>query len=218
MLFSLKTTTQEIIEYTDVNQLIKQIVKKARENDKLKSESLTFKRVYTVYNLGDDGMALPGGPKTETVDFQGRGKSGITLPLDMNRILEDSYNFEFAANKIQFLYEEPVYVIHFWPKAILPDNDDGYYKAANRSMGVIYVSKEHLYVRHLEAIMDKPFNVLVGLGRIRRGKLTLEQKILPELNNIVVIDHFTAIVRYRRLFSERHENYTYTYGDYKLIE
>ena len=205
--FSLKIDARENPEYTNVNQLIGQVIKNARENDKLKSESLVFKRVYTIDNLNDNEL-----PK------QGKGTSNEALPLDINRVLEASYNFEFAANKIQFLYEEYVYVVHFWPKDTLPDNDDGYYKAANRSFGIIYISKEYLYVRHLEAIMDKPFNVWGGLGRVRRGKLTFEQKLFPELNNIVAIDHFTAIVKYRKLFSEKHENHTFTYSDYKLTK
>lgn len=214
--FSLKTHAQEIQEYSDPYQLMSTVVQRARENDKMKSELLTFGRTDTVQELDQTGKPKPTKPNFPETIPQGKGRKNEPLKLDINRVLDTSYYFRFDENKVQMLKGELVYVIHFWPKNRLANGENGYYKAANRASGTIYINRDYLYVRRLEAVMNEPFNVYGGFGRLRTAELIFEQSLRTDLKSIVVIDFFTAIVRYRLLFSEKHENHTFHYDNYQL--
>lgn len=216
LLFSLKTSAQEDQEYTDPYQLIKVVIQKARENDKLKNGLLIFDKTEIAYELDEFGNRKPGKPISEEKTPQGKGRESKPLPLDMNLVLESSYNVEFNLNKVQFLDGESVYAVNFSPKNRFAGGQNGYYKAANRASGIVYINKKHLYAQRIEAEMAEPFNIYAGLGRLRAAKFTFEQKMIPDLNNLVVINRFEATVRYRYLVKEKHEKYIYIYNNYQL--
>lgn len=224
--FSLKSYAQEtkkytypIEEYTNPIELVNAVVTNARDNDERKRRSLSFTKTYTVHELDANGT-----PKMEKIGereivHERAGKKSEPPPIDINRVLAINYHFRFDDNKFQILNGKLHYVLHFWPKEKLPDGENGYYDAANRLSGTVYIDAEHLYLRRLVAVMDKPFNVVWPLGRIRRIELTLEQELRPDLDNLVIVNHFTVdSVRYRRLFSEKFEKHAYVYTDYKLVQ
>lgn len=202
------------------------VITRTKENDAIKKEKLTYKRVYTVDNLNDNEQVAdrdkeevvliePGG-KERLVEKNGKPVRGGRSPsqrFEMIKVLEAMAKLDdFSIAKIEMVDNRPHYVINFKPRPGQKTNGD-VEDIIVRSEGVMYVDIEKFYIKRLSAWMTRPYSRGWGMFNLSRANLEMVEE---EFEGIIVMKSFTIVDRYWALWrGDVFERQTYLYKDYQ---
>ncbi len=197
----------------DIDQLMSAVIKKAKENDRLKQEHIAFLKRTTIRDLDNPN-------RKEEVEEQWQGKGFKSKPpcLNPNEMLTANYDFSF--NGYVEIKGKRHYEVKFQPKPNLPDKGGGCERAAMRFRGTLLIDIEYLYLVKMEAEMprNEEFSLYVGMGKIYRvKKLEMIQMMRPDLDNLVLVDRLIIQIEYRKLFSHKFEEHDFEYTNYVYI-
>lgn len=222
-------TSQIQVDTNAVEFIVRAVVKKTKENDKIKKEKLSYKRVYTVDNLNDNGQiadrkkeevaAIEQGGKERTIEKNGKPvKQGkVSVPkFDLIKALEAMVKLDdFNVAKIETLEERPCYVINFKPNPEQKANGD-VEEVIIRSEGVMYVDIEKFYIKQFSAWMVRPYSRGGILGwnifSLTQANIEMSQE---EFNDIVIMKSVLITNKYSLFGSDTFEKQMYLYKDYQ---
>lgn len=229
-------------QQTSVNITVYELVKIAVDNieksDLLKKELISFERTRIEYELDRGGNRES--TLERTVTYHGKAypidqRTDDKLVVDFNKLLLKSYDYfsldpANPANKgvlNKFPYEcENCYLLRFRPKVNLPDIEEiappgsgaiekGINETAMRMNGIIYIDKDHFFIRKYIGGLDGGFNKY-GVTRVTRAFLDLEQEVRPDLNNIIVIKSVKLMFQFRTFFlSHLTREHEYKYSNHR---
>ncbi len=212
--------------------IIKTVLEKTTENEPLKREQLTYKRVYDVYNLNENEQVL-NRAKEEVVLIEPGGRERLiekdNKPVRGGNVSGQKFNLltvfkalvklhDFLVIRIEMLEERPYYVISFWPKPNQKSSGD-VENVIVRSEGVMYVDIEKFYIKRLSARTLRPYSPWRALGGFTLSRADIEM-VQEEFSGIVVMSSVTITDRYWSLTrgGTVFEKQTYAYKDYRLVE
>ena len=116
------------------------------------------------------------------------------------------------------------YIIRFEPKTILPNTeniappnagliDKGIHETAIRMNGIIYVDKDHLFIKRHTGELGESFNIgPLGIARITMASLNIEQEFRPDLNNLIVLTSAEMMYQARKGWIFGYETRSRVYG------
>lgn len=217
--------------------IVQTVIKRAKENDLVKKEKLTFKRVYTVHYLNDNGQVIdPDKPeKEEAVAIERDGKERMTEKkkngkpvnpvnvsapkFDLIKALEAVGKLDkFEVSRIEMFEGRPNYVISFEPKPGQRTNGD-VEEVIVRSEGMMYVDIEKFYIKKFSAWMVRPYSRggIFGWNIFNLTQANIEMA-QEEFNDIVVMSSVVITDKFSVFGVDTFEKQTYTYSDYRQIE
>ncbi|MEK7138859.1 MAG: hypothetical protein AAB799_01630, partial [Patescibacteria group bacterium] len=164
--------------------VVQTVIKRTVENDALKKENLTYKRIYTVDNL-DDNEQITSREKEEIVSVERGGKERLIQKngkpvnrgrtssprFDLIKVLEAMVKLDsFNVVSIEMMGERPHYVVSFEPKPH-QKTDGNVEEVIVRSRGIMYVDIEKFYVRKISAWMPRSYSRVWGIFSLTRANI-----------------------------------------------
>jgi len=214
--------------------IIRIVITRAIENNNIKREKLTYKRVYTVENLNDNEQVADT-ERQETILIEKNGIERMIESIRNGKLVKNSRvsasRFEllkvleamimlddFAIIRIEFLDGRPCYVIFFKPRPGQKANGD-VEEIIARSEGEIYIDIEKFYIRKLSARMIRPYarGGILGWSIFNLTRANIEM-LQEEFEGIIVMGSVLIIDKYSLFGIETFEKQTYTYKDYQQIQ
>lgn len=229
---------QTTISITAV-ELVKIAVENIEKSDLLKKELISFERTRTERELdrsGNHKSILEEVTTYHGKEYPENQRTEDRVIVDFNKLLLQSYDYYFLNNANptdknilnRYPYEcNNCYFLRFEPKRNSPNVEDvappgagvldkGINETAMRMSGVIYIDKDHFFIRKYMGKPDKGFN-LYGVTRVNRASIDLEQELRPDLNNIIVISAVNYMFQVRiLLLSHLTREHEYKYTNYRL--
>lgn len=214
--------------------IIRTAITRAVENNNIKKEKLTYKRVYTVENLNDNEQATDT-EKKETILIEKNGiermvesirngklvkNSKVSAPkFELLKVLEAMMMLDdFAVIRIDFLDSRPHYIIAFKPKPGQKANGD-VEEVIARSEGEMYIDIEKFFIRKLYARMVGSYSRggILGWSIFNLTKANIEM-VQEEFEGIIVMRSILIIDRYSIFGIDTFEKQIYVYEDYRRIQ
>ncbi|MEX2090877.1 MAG: hypothetical protein WD989_01940 [Candidatus Paceibacterota bacterium] len=214
-----------------VEFIMNKALERARQNELLKRDKLTYERVYIAYNLNEKEEPIKPEKKRETVlvekggvekvmDKNGRyytktgGASGPRF--DMIRALESMTKFQdLEIVRIDMIGDRPFYLINFKPRTDRsrprPTNDIE--EVIVRSAGWIYIDIEKFHIKQLAGWMTRPYSRAWGFFSLTRANFDITQE---ELEGVVVIKDVKVIDKYSVFGFDTFERQTWEYTNYRV--
>lgn len=200
----------------NVNDLMKKVVQKAKENDSLKQKHARFSKIEIVKDLNENGKVIGGeGPTQQGVGLP--NKPPKLDPDEMLNLLLTRFDLALSDHKINRSGKE-YYEVKFSPRANMADEKDLYKKAVVRLSGTLWIDANDLYMTRLTAEMpvERGYSAW-GIGKVRGIGVEIKQSQKPDLNNLVLIDLVDVKVRYRIVFVHFSREYIHLYTDYEYV-
>lgn len=202
------------------NELVKIAAENIEKSDLLKKELISFERTRTEHELDRSGnrkSVLDSITTYHGKEYSENQRTEDRVIVDFNKLLLKSYDYFFLndANPTdknilsRYPYEcNNCYFVRFEPKRNLPNVEDvalpgaglfdkGINETAMRMNGVIYIDKDHFFIRKHIGELDRGFNKY-GV-RIIKASIDLEQELRPDLNNLIVIKSVKFMYQVRTL-------------------
>lgn len=211
--------------------IIKTVLEKTAENEPLKKATLTYQRIYDVYNLNEQEQ-VTNRAKEEVVLIEPGGRERLVekdgKPVRDGSISGQKFNLlavfkaltklhNFSIVRIELVEGRPSYVISFKPKPNQKSSGD-VENVIVRSEGVMYVDIEKFYIQRLSARMLRPYSPWRALGGFNLSRADIEM-VQEEFDGIVVMKSVTITDRYWSVTRGTvFEKQTYTYQDYKQVQ
>ena len=224
------------------DHIMKIVVENWKKNELLKSELISFERRHVEHELYRNGN--PKSVIKNETSYHGksyspelRGNDG-GLSINLSAILSLSYDYVFLnpsnsshtnlPAKYKFKCDD-CYVIKFEPKRTPPNISEiapsdasaierGIHETAMRMEGIIFVDKLHLFVRKYIGELGDGFDKGAWSSiRITTASLDLEQKLRPDLSNIVTLKSAEIMYQVRiGWLSYRTRKEEWGWGNYRL--
>jgi hypothetical protein len=224
LFFSFKTSAQGPCCITlPAEKLIVLAVDKAKQNDRLKQEKLTYVEHYTRNEFNFKMEPKSTERSTTTLSGQARKLAGFNLEIGgLLDMLRNRHEFSFAGQK-DVIFDgngRPSLVLEFRPKDDLqyPTTED---KFINRLQGRIIIDAEDQTLWQVEASIPETnsFNfrvwwkILFATVDVQYFKLDFEQ---TKFGDIIVEKTINVETKFRVLGSTRTRKYIYEYGNYRV--
>jgi hypothetical protein len=173
-----------------------------------------------------------------------RDKGSVEFFINLNGILLLSYDYDLSdpndANdqKVLAQYQKRpdgtlfecknCYNIRFWPKPNLPDvttiappgsgkKELEIHETAMRMSGIVYIDKQHLYIRRHVGRLDGGYNALTSAVRVTMASIDSEQELRPELDNLIVMKYAEIMYQIRKVWiNYETRNHIWRYSSYRL--
>jgi hypothetical protein len=212
--------------------IIRTVINRAKENDVIKKEKLTYKLIYTVNNLNNneqvtdtekqETILVEKGGKEQALELMRNGRpinkgNKISMPrFELLKILEAMIRLDdFIVEKIEPTDDRLYYIVTFKPKPKQKTTGDAE-EVIVRSEGKMYVDIEKFYIKKLSAWLTKTYSRVGMLGmnifNLRRANIEIEQE---ELDGIIVMKSAVIIDKYSLFGVETFEKQSYSYKDYQ---
>jgi hypothetical protein len=206
--------------------IVRSVASRIQGNEKLKREFLTYKRVYTLDNLNNEGqvisrkkeevVSIDFGGKEELLEVNGKPvkkTKATSARFDLSNVLDALLKLDdFKVVKIDRIEDRHFYIINFKPKPKVKHTGD-VEDVLVRSEGVIAVDIEKFYIKKLSARLVKNYDRALGIFSLSYANMEIEQE---DLNGIVVMKHIDLVDKYWIfLKGNTFEKQTFTYKDYQ---
>lgn len=211
--------------------IMKAVVQRAKENENLKKELLSYKKTFRIDNLRNNNDQFKSKEKEEVLEVRDGEeriveRNGIRLRkpekpserdrIDFNDAMVNSYDFELM--RVEMIDDRAYHIIKFTPKKNVRANTD-LQEIINRLVGNIYVDVEKLFIHRLTGNLTREYSRLKGIYRLSRADISMEQE---EFNGIIVMKQLVVIDRYTISFligsSTTLEKRSFIYTDYKRLD
>ncbi len=211
-----------------VEFIVGKVLEKTQNNDQLKKENLTYKRIYTVESLNDkkevvnkdkeEVVLIEKGGRERTLERNGKGNKGnsrVSAPkFDLIKALESLIKFhDFEINRIDMIDNRPYYLISFRPKADRSRTNDDVEEIIVRSEGWMYVDLEKFYISQITVWITRSYSRGWGIFNLTRANVDMAQE---ELDGIIVMKSIKLIDKYSFFGFDTFEKQTWTYQDYQF--
>ena len=232
VLIGLKTTPVSLSQTASIQApldtgefIVRTVITRTKENDEIKKEKLTYKRVYTVDNLNDNEqvtdrkkeevVVVELGGNERMIEKNGKpvNKGKASRPkIELIKVLEAVLKLdEFNIARIETLDNRPHYVINFQPKPGQRINGNDVEEIILRSEGVMYVDIEKFYIKRISAWMTRSYSRGWGIFSLTRANVDMAQE---EFEGIVVMKSIVIIDKYS-FFGDTFEKQIFLYKDYQ---
>lgn len=210
-----------------VDFIVGRVLDKTQDNDKLKREKLTYKRVYLAENLNDkeetinvdrgEVVLIEKSGKERVLERTGRGAKGnsrVSAPkFDLIKALESLIKFhDFEIIRIDMIGNRPYYLINFKPKINKIKANDDIEEIIVRSEGWMYVDLEKFYIKQITVWITRSYSRSWGIFNLTRANIDMAQE---ELDGIIIMKSINLIDRYSFFGFDTFERQTWTYKDYQ---
>lgn len=199
-------STQILIAPDTGESIMRSVIAKTKENEVVKKDLLTYKRVYTLDNLNDSGQvtdrkkqevtSIDFGGKEETVEVNGKPvkRAKSTSPrFNLINVFDAILKLDdFNIIRIDKLGDRHFYVINFKPKPGAKPNDD-IENVIVRSEGELYIDIETFYIKRLSARLVRSYERAWGMFSLARANVEME---FQDFDNINVVKSVTLIDKY----------------------
>ena len=207
--------------------IMRAVVQKAVENEKLKKAKLEYKRVYKIENLNSQEEST-GLSKNEVIlisngaeklieqngrPVRGGTGSGSAPSINFDNALAEFYDYSLSEPSLVMMQGRAYHVINFKPKKQKRTNSD-IEEILARLSGTVYIDAEKLYIKRLNAKLTENYKRGWFIYKLGRADIELEQK---EFENLFVVDTFKVVDKYYIFGVETFEKQVMTYIDYALV-